>query len=99
MRTRQMSSERGAVLMQVILAMVALIAMNVFVADYGVMWVGRREAQNAADAGALAGAIALAFDNFNDRTPSGPAKTAAQAVAQANGTTSPTLEHAPGGAQ
>ncbi len=31
-------------------------AFNVFVLDYGMMWIGRRQAQNAADAGALAGA-------------------------------------------
>ena len=31
------------------------------------MWVARRQAQNAADAGALAGAMALAFDDFDDR--------------------------------
>ncbi len=85
MRARQSSSESGAVLLQVILAMAALIALNIFVVDYGVMWVGRSEAQNAADGGALAGAIALAFDNFNDRTETGPAKLAAKAVAEANG--------------
>jgi len=33
----------------------------------------RNQAQNAADAGALAGATALAFDNWDDRSPSGPA--------------------------
>jgi hypothetical protein len=85
MSARHSSSERGAVLMQVILAMVALIAINIFVVDYGVMWVGRSEAQNSADAGAMAGAIALAFDNFNDRTVTGPARTAAKATAEANG--------------
>jgi len=85
MRARQSSSESGAILLQVILAMAALIAMNIFVVDYGVMWVGRSEAQNSADAGAMAGAIALAFDNFNDRTVTGPAKTAAKALAESNG--------------
>ena len=30
------------------------------------MWVSRRQAQNAADAGALAGAVALAFDDFDN---------------------------------
>ena len=45
---------------------------------------GRNQAQNAADAGALAGAIALAYDNFNDRTDTGPAKTFAYQTTQQN---------------
>ena len=46
------------------------IAFDAFVVDYGVMWVGRGQAQNAADAGALAGAVAMAFDanGWTDRT-------------------------------
>ena len=42
-----------------------MMAFNVFVLDYGMMWVGRRQAQNAADAGALAGATARAYDDFD----------------------------------
>jgi uncharacterized membrane protein len=42
-----------------------LTALTAFVVDYGVLWVARRQAQNAADAGALAGATALAFDDVN----------------------------------
>jgi hypothetical protein len=38
------------------------------VIDYGVLWVARAQAQNAADAGALAGATALAFDSIVDAT-------------------------------
>ena len=34
--------------------------------DYGVMWSSRRQAQNAADAAALAGAISLAYDDPDD---------------------------------
>ncbi len=57
----RMRSERGAVLIYVTIALVALLAFSGLVVDYGVMWVSRREAQNAADAGALAGAISLAY--------------------------------------
>ena len=53
----RLKSERGAVFVQVGLAVLVLMAFNVFVIDYGIMWVGRHQAQNAADAGALAGAI------------------------------------------
>ena len=44
------------------------------------MWVGRRQAQNAADAGALAGAVSMAFDanGWTDRTVTGPARTSAR---------------------
>jgi hypothetical protein len=57
-----------------------------FVVDYGVMWVARRQAQNAADGGALAGAVAMAFDTegWTDRTETGPARSAAQQVALVN---------------
>jgi hypothetical protein len=44
----------------------------------------RAQAQNAADAGAFAGAIALAFNDYDDRSASGPAVTGAIAAAKAN---------------
>ena len=46
MRSR-LSSEDGAILIQVALAILVLIAFNIFVVDYGVMWAGRAQAQNA----------------------------------------------------
>ncbi len=81
---RRLSSENGAVLLHVIVAMILLIGINTFVIDYGVMWVGRNQAQNSADAGAMAGAIALAYDNWSNRTDSGPAKTFAYQATQQN---------------
>jgi Flp pilus assembly protein TadG len=57
------TDERGAVLIQVAIAILALTAFAAFVVDYGVLWVARGQAQNAADAGALAGAIALTYDD------------------------------------
>lgn len=75
------ASERGSVLVQVGIALIVLIAFLSFVADYGLMWVARRQAQNAADAGALAGAIALGYDDFADRGATGPAKESAHKVA------------------
>jgi len=79
-------SERGAIALHVLIGMLALIGFLAFTADYGVMWVGRREAQNAADAGALAGAVAMSLDadGWTDRTPTGPARTAARQMALAN---------------
>jgi Flp pilus assembly protein TadG len=81
---RRTASERGAILIQVGVSILVLSAFAMFVVDYGVMWVSRNQAQNSADSGALAGAIALAFDNFTDHSDTGPAKVAAQKFAQLN---------------
>jgi hypothetical protein len=58
--------ERGAVLVHVAVAMLALIAFSALSIDYGALWVSRRQAQNSADAAALAGALSLAFDDPED---------------------------------
>jgi Flp pilus assembly protein TadG len=47
----------------VAIQILVLTALSAFVLDYGLLWLGRRQAQNAADAGALAGSIALAKDD------------------------------------
>ena len=60
-------NERGAVLVHVAVVLVGLIAFTAFAYDYGVMFVSRREAQNAADAGALAGAISYSYSSPNDQ--------------------------------
>jgi Flp pilus assembly protein TadG len=83
LRTRA-TEERGAVMIQVGVAILVLSAFAMFIVDYGLLWVSRNQAQNSADAGALAGATALALDDFNDRTPAGPAKMAARSFAIAN---------------
>ena len=49
--------ERGAVLVHVAVAMLALIAFSALAIDYGALLVSRRQAQNSADAAALAGAV------------------------------------------
>lgn len=48
-------------LVQVAIALIALTAFSMLVFDYGVLWVSRGQAQNSADAGALAGAVSLAY--------------------------------------
>ena len=65
-RTR-LRDDRGAIIIHVAFALLALLAFSAFVVDMGVMWVSRRQAQNAADAGALAGAVALMKDGGLDR--------------------------------
>src|SRR5688500_498565 len=56
-------------------------AISTFVIDYGVMWTARRQAQNSADAAALAGAVSLAFI---DRADENRARFAAEAAGEAN---------------
>ena len=63
----RLRDDRGAIIIHVAFALLALIAFSAFVVDMGVMWVSRRQAQNAADAGALAGAVALMKDGGIDR--------------------------------
>jgi Flp pilus assembly protein TadG len=76
--------ERGATLIHTAIAMVALMAFSSLVIDYGIFWVARRQAQNSADAGALAGAMALAFDDPDDFAATGPAQQSAKAAAESN---------------
>jgi hypothetical protein len=77
----RITDERGAVLIQVAVALLAVLALSSFVFDYGVMWVSKGQAQNAADAGALSGAIALAFDSSTDQAG---ARAKAIGVARSN---------------
>jgi hypothetical protein len=76
--------DRGAILIHVALGVMALAAFLTFVADYGLMWTARRQAQNSADSGALAGAIGLGFDDPTDFTNSGAAKQNAFLSTQTN---------------
>jgi hypothetical protein len=82
-RTQQSrwSPERGAVIIQIAVCLLALLAFSALVIDYGVMWASRGQAQNSADAGALSGAIALAFDSGTDFAG---AKVKARVIAQQN---------------
>jgi Putative Flp pilus-assembly TadE/G-like len=88
-----LAPERGAILINAVLTLMVWFGIATFVADYGVLWVGRHQAQNAADAGALAGALARAYDDFDDPPdPGGETVTAASQVVAGNpvwGTTSP----------
>jgi hypothetical protein len=61
-RQARLVRERGAIIIQVAFALLALLAFTSFIIDYGVMWVARRQAQNVADSAALAGAISLIRD-------------------------------------
>jgi Putative Flp pilus-assembly TadE/G-like len=87
-RRLRFGDERGAVLVHVAIALLALLAFSALAVDYGALWVSRRQAQNAADSAALAGALSLAFDDPDDLPR-------AQAVAAAAGTANQVLSAAP----
>lgn len=63
------------------ISLIGILGFTALVVDYGVMWAARRQAQNAADAGALAGAISLAYVDPADKER---AAAAAAAMARTN---------------
>ena len=83
-RTRRpgvLRSERGAIVIHAAIAFLGLTAFSTFVADYGMLWTARRQAQNAADAAALAAASSLGYVDVDDAAA---ADAAAIAAAQRN---------------
>ena len=48
--------------------MMAFLSVSMLAIDVGMLMTARNQAQNSADAGALAGATALVFDDWDDRT-------------------------------
>ena len=66
------------------LSLMALLSASMLAVDVGMLMTARNQAQNSADSGALAGATALLYDDYANRTASGPAVTNAVAGALAN---------------
>ena len=78
------AGERGAILIQTALASFVLFGLAAFVIDYGMFWVSRTQAQNAADAAAISGALARAYDEPGTPSAGGPTDESARAVAALN---------------
>jgi Flp pilus assembly protein TadG len=76
--------ERGASLLYITVGFMAFFAATALAIDVGMLMTARGQAQTAADAGALAGAVALAIDDFDDRSATGPAVLAAVNTAVEN---------------
>jgi Flp pilus assembly protein TadG len=76
--------ESGMTYVFIGLSMMAFISASMLAIDVGMLMTARNQAQNSADAGALAGATALVYDDWDDRSPTGPAVTNAIAAATAN---------------
>jgi Flp pilus assembly protein TadG len=80
----QRRDERGISTILMSVGCAAFLAATTLAIDVGMFMVARSQAQNAADAGALAGATALVFNSYTDRSTSGPAVQGAISTAQAN---------------
>jgi hypothetical protein len=79
----RLRDDRGMTLVMVATGMLAFLSATMLAVDVGMFMVARTESQRAADAGALAGAVALGYNDPNDRTPTGPAVRNAIAAATA----------------
>ena len=78
------------------MGMMAFLSASMLAIDVGMLMTSRNQAQNAADAGALAGATALFFDDYDDRSTGGPAVTQAIAAAKQNDVMSVDVNVGPG---
>ncbi len=76
--------ERGFSLVTVGFGFMAVMSATMLAIDVGMLMTARTQAQTAADAGALAGATALAFNDFTNHSATGPAVTGAINTAHAN---------------
>jgi hypothetical protein len=76
--------ERGMSLVFVGVGFMAFLAATTLAIDVGMFMTARSQSQNSADAGALAGAVALYFDDFDNRSAGGPAVQNALSAARAN---------------
>jgi Flp pilus assembly protein TadG len=76
--------ERGMSLVWAGIGFMTFLAATTLAIDVGMFMTARSQAQNAADAGALGGATALAFNDYDDRSPGGPAVLSAINTATRN---------------
>jgi Flp pilus assembly protein TadG len=76
--------ERGMSFVFVGMGFMGFLAATTLAIDVGMLMTARSQVQNAADAGALAGAVALTFNDFNDRSSTGPAVQSGISAARAN---------------
>jgi Flp pilus assembly protein TadG len=95
-RLRKLSTdEAGFSLVFVAVGLMGFVGVSMLAIDVGMLMTARSQAQNSADAGALAGATALVFNDWNDRTPTGPSVTNALNASRANQVMSGVVSVAP----
>ena len=78
------SDERGMSFAFVGIGLMTFMAATTLAVDVGMFMTARTQAQTSADAGALAGATALVYNSYSDRTSSGPAVQSAISASQQN---------------
>ena len=76
--------ERGMTLVFIGMGFMAFLTATTLAIDVGMFMTARSQAQNAADGGAFAGAIALVQNSFTDHTANGPAVKSAINTATKN---------------
>ena len=76
--------ERGMSLVFVSVGFMSFMVATTLAIDVGMFMTARNQAQNSADAAALAGAVALVRNSFTDRSPAGPVVRSAILTAQQN---------------
>ena len=81
---RCVRDETGMSLVFVGMGLMAFLSASMLAIDVGMLMTARNQAQNSADAGALAGATALLYDSYDDHTSGGPAVTSAITAGLAN---------------
>ena len=70
---RAVRDEAGMSLVFVGMGLMAFLSASMLAIDVGMLMTARNQAQNSADAGALAGATALLYDSYDDHSSGGPA--------------------------
>ena len=83
-RLRNIKNESGFSLVFVAVGMMGFVAVSMLAIDVGMIMTARSQAQNSADASALAGATALVYNDWDDRTATGPAVMNALSAGRAN---------------
>jgi len=76
--------ERGMSFLFIGLGFMSFMAATTLAIDVGLIVTARTQAQVSADAGALAGAVALVYHSYTDRSPGGPAVQSAVNAARSN---------------
>jgi len=85
MRLRHLrNGESGMALVYLAIGFMTFMAASTLAIDVGMFMTARSQAQNAADAGALAGTLALVKDSWTDRSATGPAVQVAISTAKKN---------------
>src|SRR5436190_17121873 len=83
-RTGRLHDDAGMSMVFISVGFLAFFAATTLAIDVGMFMTARTQAQTSADAAALSGATALVYNNWDDRSATGPAVQSALSTAQQN---------------